>query len=148
MLLFIVCLWRRFKVGPFSGFPLWSAPQKAHYLQTIELTFFTLLKLKFSLGINFPNKSEKMFDQIIFYSLKIRLFLLRKIFSNSSLTDKQNLLFFLGISLVGIYFETLQKFAWPLFHSKFGKEDVYLRFRAENFWVKPRFWQWLPAEHE
>ena len=93
-LTFIVCLWRRFKVGPFSGFPLWSAPQKAHYLQTIELTFFTLLKLKFSLGSNFPNKSEKMFDQIIFYSLKIRLFLLRKIFSNSSLTDKQNLLFF------------------------------------------------------
>ena len=28
------------------------------------------------------------------------------------------------------------------------KKDVYLRFRAENFWVKPRFWQWLPAEHE
>ena len=56
--------------------------------------------------------------------------------------------FFLGISLVGIYFETLQKFAWPLFHSKFGKKDVYLRCWAENFWVKPRFWQWLPAEHE
>ena len=50
---------------------------------------------------------------IIFYFLKIRLFLLRTIFSNSSLTGKQNLLFFLGISLVGIYIETLQKLAWP-----------------------------------
>ena len=37
---------------------------------------------------------------------------------------------FLGISLVGIDFETLQKFAWPLFLSKFGKGDVYLRFKA------------------
>ena len=36
---------------------------------------------------------------------------------------------FLGNSFVGIDLETLKKFAWPLFLSKFGKGDVYLRFR-------------------
>ena len=81
---------------PSLGSRFGARHRKHTIYKQLNLLFFTLLKLKFSLGIKFQNKSEKMFDQIIFYSLKIRLFLLRKIFSNSSLTDKQNMLFFSG----------------------------------------------------
>ena len=130
-----------------ARFPLWRGEEKSLFRQNWTY-FFTLLKFNFSLSILFPKKGEKMFDQIIFDSMKIGIFRTKKIFSNSSLTHKQNLLFFSGNFIGWNWFETLQKFAWPLFISKFGKGDVYLRFRAENFWVKPRFWQWLPAEHE
>ena len=130
------------KGDPFSRLPLLSAPQKT----TIYKPFYSRRNLK---KIVKPNNFFPMnFRVWISDSEMFKIGLEEENIFKLDFDWQTKPVIFSGNFIGWNWFETLQKFAWPLFLSKFGKGDVYLRFRAENFWVKRRFWQWLLAEHE